>query len=145
MRHLLFCCPLIIGMIAAGAGCSDNDDPVTARPGSVSGTITYPAPAEGKAWVVVVDTDFNGDNGNVTYLQGTCGTGNSSDYTMSNVPPGSYYVYALVRVVSGMDDPPQSGDYLGLYGGTFTNPPSSPNVTVHSDGAVICDITLETF
>ncbi|MCK5573786.1 MAG: hypothetical protein KAJ12_13540 [Bacteroidetes bacterium] len=144
MRNLLFL-TLIIGIVAVGAGCSDEDDPVTVTPGTVSGTLTYPAPADGKAWAVVVDVDTDGDNGNVTYSQGTCGTGNSCDYTISNVPPGNYFVYALVRVVSGSDDPPQSGDYLGMYGGTFSNPPLSANVTVQSGGAVTCDITLETF
>jgi hypothetical protein len=144
MRNLLFPA-LIIGIVAVGAGCSDEDDPVTATPGTVSGTLTYPAPADGKSWAVVADTDMDGDNGNVTYSLGTCGTGNSCDYTISSVPPGKYYVYAVVRVVSGLDDAPQSGDYLGVYGGTFSNPPPSANVTVESGGAVSCNITLETY
>jgi hypothetical protein len=95
--------------------------------------------------VVVVDADFNGDNGNVTYVGGTCGAGTTCDYTISNVPPGSYYLYAVVRVVSGSDDPPQTGDYLGMYGGSFNNPPASPNVSVQSGGAVTCGFALETF
>jgi len=92
-----------------------------------------------------VDADMNGENGNVAYARGTCGTGTSCAYTLSDVPPGNFYVYAVVRVVSGMDDPPESGDYLGLHGGTFSNPPSAPNVTVQSGGAVSCNITLEQF
>jgi len=144
MRHLLFLA-LIIGIVVVGTGCSKEDDPVAATPGRVSGTLTYPAPAEGKTWVVVVDTDTNGDNGNVTYSLGTCGAGVSCDYTISTVPPGNFFVYAVVRVVSGMDDPPASGDYLGLHGGTFSNPPSAPNVAVQSGGAVSCNITLERF
>jgi hypothetical protein len=144
MRHLLFL-GLIIGFIVVGAGCSEEDDPVAATPGTVAGTLTYPAPADGKSYAVVVDTDMDGENGNVTYSVGTCGAGNSCAYAMSNVPPGSYFVYAVVRVVSGMDDSPQTGDYLGVHGGTFSNPPPSANVTVQSGGAVTCDITLETF
>jgi hypothetical protein len=144
MRNPLFLV-LIIGIVAVGAGCSDEDDPVAVTPGTVSGTLTYPAPADGKSWAVVVDGDMDGENGNVTYSIGTCGAGNTCDYTISNVPPGSYYVYAVVRVVSGLDDPPQTGDYLGVYGGTFSNPPPSPNVTVQSGGTVTCDITLVTY
>jgi hypothetical protein len=43
----LLCLTLIVATLF-GVGCTEEDDPVAATPGTVSGTITYPAPADGK-------------------------------------------------------------------------------------------------
>jgi hypothetical protein len=133
---------LTLLLIIAIAGCSKDDNGVATGTGAVSGTLTYPAPAAGTQWLVIVDSDFNGDNGMVASSSGTCGSGTTMMYSVTNVPTGTYYVYALVRVASGPTDPPQDGDYLGIHGGSLLNPPQGPTATVPSGGTVTCDITL---
>jgi hypothetical protein len=135
-----FLLPMVL-MIAV-VGCSKDDNGVVTGTGTVSGTLTYPAPAAGAQWLVIVDNDFNGDNGWVASSSGTCGSGTTMMYSVTDVPTGTYYVYALVRVVSGPTDPPQDGDYLGIHGGSLTNSPQSPTASVSSGGTVTCDITL---
>ena len=52
-------------------------------------------------------------------------------------------MYAVVFLGSNTSQGPQSGDYLGFYGGTIANPPNSPNASVPSSGTVAFDINLE--
>lgn len=108
---------------------------------TVSGSLTLPSEASGKEYFVIIDSDTDGDNGYVNDTIGTCGSGTTVDYSISNVPAGTYYVYACVRVVSAHDSPPQSGDYFGFYG-TGSTEPSEANAVVPPSGTVIFDITL---
>jgi hypothetical protein len=91
----------------------------------------------------LVDNDLNGDNGFVASTTGTCGTATAVNYSISDVPAGTYYIYAGVRVISAPNTAPQSGDYLGFYGGSLTNPPAQPNAEVPASGTVNFDIVLE--
>jgi hypothetical protein len=108
---------------------------------TVVGTLTLPAAAAGRPYAVLVDNDANGDNGAVREVSGTCGTGTEQAYTISNVPAGTYYVYAVVGVVSDLAQGPETGDYYGFYG-TGGSVPGSPNATVPSAGTVTLDINL---
>jgi hypothetical protein len=83
-------------------------------------------------------------NGFVKSCEGSCGFGSEVSFTMDDVPVGSYYVIALVRIAStqGM---PVTGDYVGIYGGTLANPPASPNAAVTSAQQMECNITLEPY
>ena len=134
---------LVLGIIGL-SGCSkkkstkgDADHGAT-----VNGTLTLPAGAHDKEILVIIDHDLDGDNGFVIAVTGTCGSGTVYTYEFSSVSVGTYYVYALVRVVSASDSPPQSGDYFKIYGGSLANPPSQPNAVVPSSGTVTFDITL---
>ncbi len=126
-------------------GCGKDDSPVNGGNGSttVNGTLTLPAAADGKSLFVAIDYDRNGDNGFKYSVSGTCGTETTESYSINNVAAGSYYIYAVVFVVGNTSQGPQSGDYLGFYGGTISNPPSSPNASVPSSGTVTFDINLE--
>jgi hypothetical protein len=135
-----FLLPIVL-MIAI-VGCGKDNNAVAIGTGTVSGTLTYPAPVAGAQWLVIVDNDFDGGNGMVASSSGTCGSGTAMMYSVTDVPTGTYYVYALVRVVSGPTDPPQDGDYLGIHGGSLLNPPQAPTASVSSGGTVTCDITL---
>ena len=83
---------------------------------TVVGTLTLPAAAAGRPYAVLLDNDTNGDNGSVREVSGTCGSGTEQAYTITNVPAGTYYVYAAVGVVSNLTQGPQTGDYYGFYG-----------------------------
>ena len=126
-------------------GCGKDDSLVNGGNGSttVNGTLTLPAAAEGKTLFIAIDYDRNGDNGfNYSYT-GSCGTGTTDNYSIDKVASDNYYIYAVVFVVGDPSQGPQSGDYLGFYGGTISNPPNSPNASVPSSGTVTFDINLE--
>ena len=110
---------------------------------TVTGTLTLPAEANGKEYWVLIDNDTDGDNGYISYTIGTCGPGTSVDYSISNVPAGTFYVYAGVRVTSASDSPPEGDDYIGYY--NAGPPPTEANAVVPSSGTVDFDIPLMVF
>ena len=81
----------------------------------------------------------------VKYTVGECSAGTEVSYSISGVAKGTYYVYALVRLVSDSDSEPEDGDLYGVYGGSLSDPPSAPNVSVPSSGTVTVNVTMDTF
>ncbi len=122
-------------------GCG-SDSPNGPSGATVEGRLTLPTEANGKEYWVLIDNDINGDNGYLRAVSGNCGSGTSVNYSFSDVPAGTYYVYAGVRIVSSSDSAPENGDYVGIYGGTLSNAPSQPNAVVPSSGTVTFNITL---
>ncbi|MFC1877976.1 right-handed parallel beta-helix repeat-containing protein [Thermodesulfobacteriota bacterium] len=108
---------------------------------TVNGTLTLPAEAIGKEYIVIVDNDTEGDNGWINATVGTCGSGTTVEYSITDVLAGTYYIYSVVRIVSTHDSPAEYGDYIGFYG-TGINPPTNANAVIPSSGSVILDITL---
>jgi hypothetical protein len=111
----------------------------------VTGTLTLPAAQPGKTYSVAIDTDTNGDNGNVKAIQGTCQSPNTLTYTMTGVPAGTFYIYAVVFVSGATVGPPGTGDYLGFYGCTYGDsgcPLSTSNLTITEGARVTANITL---
>jgi hypothetical protein len=109
---------------------------------TVTGTLTLPADADGVPYVVIIDQDVDPGNGFVSIGEGICGSGTSINYTIDNIPAGTYYVIAVVYVVTGTAQTAQSGDYVGVYGGTWVNPPIQPNAVIPNLGAVNFNIIL---
>jgi hypothetical protein len=112
--------------------------------GTVTGALRLPAEAQGKQYVVLIDNDFDGDNGVLTGTYGICNAGTTVNYTIATVPAGVYCIYAVVYM--GNDDfgAPQDGDYLGFYGGIYGTDtfPSEANALVPSLGTATVDISL---
>lgn len=138
---------LLLLLLFIFQSCSKDDNPVNTNvtgTTTVTGTLTIPAPATGKPVMVIIDNDMDGDNGYNYLASGTCKTGTSGTYTFNKVGPGTYYIYAVVFLVGNTTVGPQSGDYYGVYGGTMTSPPQSPNATVPASGTVTFDINLVT-
>ncbi len=108
---------------------------------TIDGTLYLPADANGKEYVVLVDNDFDGGNGFITATVGTCGSGTTVSYSIADVPQGTYFVYALVRIISEPDSSPCSGDYMGYYD-TGSVPPALANAVVPSTGTVTFDINV---
>jgi len=133
----VFCLLIFTGLMSCG------DDDVTGTSGvTVRGTLNLPFAAAGKTWAVLIDNDMDGGNGYVKLGMGTCGAGTEISYTVSDVPKGMYYIYAVVFVVGNYDQGPQTGDLLGIYGGQLPDDmPASPNANVGS-GTQTFDIDL---
>ncbi len=145
LSYLFYLKALVLFLMSLYQGCSKDDNPVNGgnESATVKGTLTLPAAANGKTFFVAIDDDRNGDNGFKYSSSKTCGTETTESYSINNVIAGNYYIYAVVFVVGNLSQGPQSGDYLGFYGGTITNPPNSPNATIPSSGTVAFDINLE--
>ena len=109
---------------------------------TVEGKLTLPEPAPGRQYVVCVDQDYDGGNGYVKFGLGVCGSDTEISYAISDVPAGTYYIYACVRIVSSHANPPEVGDYMGAYDGTFGESPNEPNAVVPAFGTVTFDIIL---
>jgi len=132
---------LLIG--TCGFFSCENPTENSKAPAKITGSLSLPAAAEGKKWVVLLDDDIDGDNGFVRADSGTCGAAMIVSYTINDPPAGSYYLYAVVFVVSDGSKGPQGGDYLGIYGGSFPdNVPTQPNATVPAAGTASFNITL---
>ncbi len=130
------------GLVILSSCGKDSTPPTKQEPvPNVVGTLTLPGEANGKSFAVAVDSDTTSANGFVKVTTGTCGAGTKVSYQMQEVPAGTYYLYAVVWVVSTPLTPPQTGDYVGFYGTQGTVPPA-PNATVPSEGAATFDITL---
>lgn len=136
---------LASGMIAitsCDSSTSSDDGDNNTGSATVTGNLTLPATAPGKTWLALVDNDLNGDNGYIKLASGTCSSGTDIGYSINNVPAGMFYIYAVVFVISDGSSGPQTGDYIGIYGGSLTSPPSNANADVPSTGTVTFDITL---
>ncbi|MFC2088296.1 LamG domain-containing protein [Calditrichota bacterium] len=126
-----------------GNSCSENS--TESKSGTAQGTLSLPFEAAGKMWGVLIDTDLDGDNGYTKLVTGTCGSGTNIPYSISGVPTGTYFIYAVVFVVSDGSQGPQAGDLYGIYGGEFpNNMPTNPNAKI-STGTQTFDIDLVTF
>ncbi len=123
------------------AGCSSDSSTSIRNRATVRGTLTLPAAAEGKTVFVLVDTNFDGDNYYVVSYEGILDSGTTHEYTINEVPSGTYYVYAGVCLTGNCEQGPQTGDYLGFYG-TGATPPANANAVVPSSGTVELNISL---
>jgi hypothetical protein len=98
---------------------------------SVSGTVTIPSePWPDTNYVIAVSCfpTFQNTGGLVAYVWDIWPFGKTLSYVISNILPGTYYLYAWVDVDFSNTMSPQ--DYVGYYGGSGATPPSSPNFTL---------------
>ncbi len=96
-------------------GCDNpasSDDGDTA---TVSGTVTLPASVTAKPYMVFVDTDDDPGNGFTKSASGTV-TGTTFNYSIADVPAGTYYISAVVWVSGDGTAAPVAGDYYGING-----------------------------
>ena len=133
----------LLVLMALVTSCSDDPTSPTNK-ATVKGILTLPESAAGHEYAVVIDNDLDGDE-QVKYTVGECSAGTEVSYSISGVAKGTYYVYALVRLVSDSDSEPEEGDLYGVYGGSLSDPPSAPNVSVPSSGTVTVNVTMDTF
>ena len=110
---------------------------------TVTGTATLPGISMGSPYQVVLDTDSDMSNGWLLEETGIVGPDSLLSYTLTSVPEGTYYLYALVdRDSSGGSA--TDGDYFGFYGSPST-PPALANAYVPPSGTVTLDFVLDTW
>lgn len=138
---------ILLGLlISFSFKCEEDESPtgIEEPTATITGTLLLPAEAPGKPWAVLVDKDYNGENGCACLVSDTCCSGTEINYKLNEVPYGSYYLYAAVFVASDGKHGPQPGDFLGLHGGSFpTDVPAEPNVEINSAGPYMFNITLK--
>lgn len=111
------------------------------RKATIVGTLSLPEAVPGKTFAVVVDNDTTSANGFVRVATGLCGSAREVPYRIEDVPAGTYFLYAVVWVVSPPLTSPRSGDFVGFYGTSGTFPPE-PNARVPASGEVVLNIVL---
>lgn len=137
---------LLSALIGLSISACPSSDSSTSPSGShtVSGTITMPQGGhDGTDYIVGVFTDW--DSAPTFFDEGTIvGAGITVNYSISNVPTGTYYVMAIVYVNGSGRPAPVAGDYFGLSGWNRLGDPEAsipnPNVSVSADKTV--DFTL---
>jgi len=124
------------------SSCSESAGPASPVPNTVSGTLLLPESIpDGELLLIICDTLFCGPPG-VDFLQRNLATGTSFPYEFNDVAAGSYYIIAWIRFSQAAD--PQSGDFVGVYDGSLlSNPPTSPNATIATEGDFIFNINME--
>jgi uncharacterized protein (DUF2141 family) len=93
---------------------------------SVNGTVTISgASASGKT----LEIDLINQSGSIqAHALIPLGSGSTTSYTVTDVPPGTYYVQGFIDMNG--DATLSQGDYQGYYDGTGIFPPAAANLTV---------------
>ena len=119
--------------------CSDDG----AKRATVAGTLTLPAASTGKPYGVRLLSKA-GDPAVLPTGQMTGTTaGSAIQYSITDVPAGSYFVLGFVDNDSSGGDSSTPGDFAGWYGHTGDgNPPGTPNAVVPAAGIVFFDFSL---
>ena len=136
---------LFLTLVSAcgGGGSESGSDSKTTPPdetgaATVTGTITLPLNLTGKLYYIAVDTNNNGDDGQVTYTKGTV-SGTAINYSIAKVPAGTYNVYCVVYKTATVPGSAATGDYVGFYNGTLSE---APNAVVPASGTVNFDFSV---
>ncbi len=155
---------LLVGLLAAcggdrGGGDSDPADGGPNAAGSVSGTIALPEDVTEVCAMVALDTDVTGANGTAEREDGspivllTLVSGASLDFTLSDVPPGAYFLWGYVDTDASVSQPPgdceiaggpASGDFLGWYDAGLAEP-AAANVEIPHAAEAAFDFPLGVF
>jgi len=108
----------------------------------VTGTVTLPGTTQARGVVEIYATLPAA----ATYLASTgiMSTGAPTlDYTIVDVPAGTYYIRCFLDVDGSHGTSATPGDYEGWYGGTAAgNPPDAANAVVPDSGTVRFDFSL---
>jgi len=141
-HYSTLCTIIVLSVLLNFMACSDSENPTEQQTGTVNGTLNLPEDATGKTWAVIFDNNIDGDDGFIKLGLGTCPSGLEVQYSVSDVPTGSYFLYAIVFVVGDINEGPDFGDFIGIYGGEYPDDaPASPNAPVTS-GTNTYDIDL---
>jgi len=147
VRHFVyfFLVAILLLISAFWTGCGDDkgtsSNDVPPPVGSIEGEISLPASSFGDQMYVLLDEDTDGGNGYEGIAGCECGSGKVYDYSFTNYPIGSYYLYAIVYRGDSTSGPPQAGDYFGYYG-TGLDQPDNANVLVPLNKTMTYDFNL---
>ena len=138
-RTLLFAFFLLLTLSVVSCGTEEED----LTPGSISGTLTLDPVVIGDldgTRVAIYISLANWQNDDTFQSVLATGSGGTASYTMSDVPPGTYYLDAWKDVNGNLQF--DSGDLFGVYD-TSQSPNSSPIEFFLSAGqALTIDVTM---
>lgn len=130
---LIACVPFVFITCSSSSDDDPDENGEVNVTTTISGILNLPLNAVDKTWAVAIDTDTDPDNGFIASELGVCNDGTKISYNISDVPSGTYYLYAFVYVLGDLDNGLEFGDYLGIYGGEYPfDMPASPNVHLTS-------------
>ncbi|BCR05780.1 hypothetical protein DESUT3_28490 [Desulfuromonas versatilis] len=120
---------MALGVVFVGCGGGGSDrDPVPVN-ANVLGTLMLPEAVDTPTYQVYIDDDTDPTTF-VARSEGICACNTAIDYFFNNVPPGTYYIYGIVRMNQHLDGPAQPNDFLGFYGTLDGQKPDAPNLVV---------------
>lgn len=129
-----------------GTICSGEWGPTTINAVAVNGRLVFPEDvSDKKYWVIIDDDPFNTDNSYFLKTEGICASGTTTDFSFDKITEGTYFLYAGVRFDSIYGPPPETIDYLGIYGGTFNNLPDAANVEISLLNQQLFEITMNQY
>lgn len=127
----------------AGAGDATTAGEAGGR-ATVAGTLTLPGAAAGKPYGVRIYS-MAGTPGAVPVAEtmGVTTAATKIDYSIAEVPAGTYFILGFVAVSGVVGQSSMAGDYAGWYGHKGDgNPPAAPNALVPASGMVRFDFSL---
>jgi hypothetical protein len=141
--YLLIAAAAIVSTSGCG-GSSAPNDAATGAGATVAGSLTLPAAAPGKPYAAMIFTTAGVAGGApVAQTMGTTGSGTTVDYSIANVPAGTYFLLGFVDVDGSGGTSSTPGDFAGWYGHTGDgNPPAAANAVVPASGTVRFDFSL---
>jgi hypothetical protein len=93
--------------------------------GTIKGTLTidkYDTSTDGAEYAVFVDDNQDPSDGMVTEMHGNAfPNSDTTNYSITGVPDGTYYVYVGIYTVSSYPGSLGQDDYLGVYGASGDN------------------------
>jgi hypothetical protein len=110
----------------------------------VAGTLTLPADAHATPYAVMLFTAVGAAGATpVAQTMGTTGNGTTIDYSIANVPAGTYFLLGFVDVDGSGGTSSTPGDFAGWYGHNGDgNPPAAANAVVPASGTARFDFSL---
>ncbi len=137
MKRAIHYAMLVLVLAAYGCGGSSSSSPPPVVDHQVVGAVALPA-ATDKVYEVYIDDDGDSGNGYIKRYQNLCDCGEFVDYYFDGVQSGSYYLYATTISEDGTQT------FFGFYDpdAIVTDPPSTPNIVVGTDGAYIFNFTI---
>lgn len=138
-KTLLFCSCLVLVVLFVSCGTEEED----LTPGTISGTLTLQSGVIGnldgtRVAIYISIMDWQSDSTFRSAL--AVGGGASASYTISDVPPGTYYLDAWKDENGNMQF--DSGDLFGVYGTSQWPNPSLTGFFLSAGEDLTIDVTL---
>ena len=138
-KTLLFWFCLLLTVVFISCGTEEED----LTPGTISGTLTLQLGVTGdldstRVAIYMSITNWQSDSTFESVL--ATGGGGSASYTMSDVPPGTYYLDAWKDVNGNLQF--DSGDLFGVYGTSQWPNPALTAFFLSAGETLTIDVTL---
>ncbi len=132
---------VVMAFVYAGCGGGGSgSDPVPVN-ANVLGTLMLPQAVDTPTYQVYIDDDDDPTT-YVARAEGICACNLEVDYSFNDVPPGTYYIYGIVRMNGHLDGPAQPNDFVGFFGTPDGQKPDAPNLVVPDGQGVAAGVII---